>query len=172
MSAPELPPFPLDRGRSHPAYLRSLGIALARRPDFVTFARGLAARTPPGDRLARVAAAFHFVGQLVEAAPDPAGRPRQGLLALLDHVGADRGPAVILAGLLLALGERAHIECLREMAFVGVELGEVDLPRLPPYARLWMARGRRLLPLDARGGRPLGFLAGPLRQALEKRLTA
>jgi hypothetical protein len=169
--APREPPLDsMARGRSHPAYLQSLGIGLARRPDMVLFARRLVGRVPAGDRVARVGAVFHFVAQLVEAAPAPGAR--RGLLALLDHVGPDRGPAVILAGLLLALGERARIECLREMAFVDLEVAEPDVLRLPPFAQVRTAGGRRLLPLDARGGRPLGFLAGPLREALQKRLSA
>jgi hypothetical protein len=170
MASPEPLPDSTARGRSQPAYLQSLGIGLARRPDTVVFARRLVAQVPPGERLARVGALFHFVRQLVEAAP-PAGA-RQGLLALLDHVGPERGPAVILAGLLLALGERPRIECLREMAFVDVEVAEPDVQRLPPFAQVRLARGRRLLPLDARAGQPLGFLAGPLREALQKRLSA
>jgi len=85
-------------------------------------------------------------------------------------MGLERGPAVVLGALLMAAGERARVECTRELAFVQVELQAADLPRLPPFARLHLRRGRYFLPLDARRGRiPLGFLPQPVREALARR---
>lgn len=100
------------------------------------------------------------------------GRTRDGCDALLALVGSEDGPAVMLAGLLQALGEKAHLEHTREMVFVRVRLDSADLGRLPPHAALVLkpARGGYLLPLDPRRARiPLGFLPEPVRQALRRR---
>ena len=73
--------------------------------------------------------------------------------------GPERGPAVLLAAVLLALGERAQVESTREMSFVRVEVDEDDLAELPPHAELLLAGGRSYLPLDPRRERgPLGVL--------------
>jgi hypothetical protein len=105
-----------------------------------------------------------------------AGWPRNGADLLLAMAGMRDGPAVILAALLQALGERAQLEHTREMVFVRVELRPADLRRLPPHAVLLLSRarpGRYLLALDPRRARiPLGFLPRPVRQALDRRLTA
>jgi len=140
----------------------------------VVFARRLVRRIRREDRIGRVACVFTFVGHLVDA---PRSRGiRDGTDALLALAGFRDGPAVILAALLQALGERAQIEHAREMVFVRVELDSSDLLRLPPHAALVLRRARRgrfLLPLDPRRARiPLGFLPQPVRQALDRRLTA
>lgn len=105
-----------------------------------------------------------------------AGRARDGADLLLALAGARDGPAVILAALLQALGERVQLEHTREMVFVRVQLDLLDLRRVPPHAALVLGRtgrGRYLLPLDPRRSRrPLGFLPPPVRQALHRRLTA
>ena len=128
-------------------------------------------RVSPQDRIGRIAGLFTFVGLLVDV--PAAGRARDGADVLLALAGMEDGPAVILAALLLALGERAQLEYTREMVFVRVQLEPSDLRRLPPHAVLLLKRGRRggfLLPLDARRARiPLGFLPRPVRQILEAR---
>jgi hypothetical protein len=117
---------------------------------------------------------FTFVGLLVDV--PAAGRARDGTDVLLALAGTEDGPAVILAALLQALGERAQLEYTREMVFVRVQLELSDLRRLPPHAVLLVKRGRRgrfHLPLDARRARiPLGFLPRPVRDVLDRRLTA
>jgi hypothetical protein len=86
-----------------------------------------------------VAAVFSFVCRLVDG-----GEPLRDdrVARLLWVVGRDRGPAVILAGLLLALGERARVECTREIAFVKVALDARDLALAPERLEL----GRRVEP--------------------------
>jgi hypothetical protein len=152
------------------AALHDLSIALARHPDVVEFSRALVEAYPARDRLSRLAAVFTFVGHLVDVPPCASGELRDGVDALLMLAGEDEGPAVILAALLLALGERAAVDYAPGMAFVRVELGIDDLARLPPHAGLMLARGRYYLPLDARQARsPLGFLPRPAREALVSR---
>jgi hypothetical protein len=128
----------------------------------------------PHDRVGRIACLFTFVGHLVDV--PPARRARDGADLLLALAGLDDGPAVILAALLQALGERAQLEYMREMVFVCVQLESSDLRRLPPHAALVLQPGRRgrfLLPLDPRRARiPLGYLPRPVRQALDRRLIA
>jgi hypothetical protein len=133
----------------------------------VVFARALVTRRPCPHRVARVAAVFSFVSRLVDGA-EPVRDDRVARLLWL--VGRERGPAVILAGLLLALGERARVECTREIAFVSVGLDARDLALLPPHAKL-RSRGRGVdLPLDPRRSTsPLGFLPQPVRDALGRR---
>ncbi len=137
----------------------------------VAFSRALVRRVGGADRVGRLACALAFVGHLVDG-PRP-GRPRDGTDALLALAGAQDGPAVILAAILQALGERAQLEYTRETIFVRVELEPCDLARLPPHAALVLRRARRgrlLLPLDPRRARaPVGFLPQPVRQALEAR---
>ena len=133
----------------------------------MVFARALVTRRPCAHRLARVAAVFSFVCRLVDGA-EPLRDDRVARLLWL--MGRDRGPAVILAGLLLALGERARVECTREIACVRVALDARDLALLPPHARLHVNRRGVHLPLDARGaGSPLGFLPRPVREVLDRR---
>lgn len=133
----------------------------------VVFARALVTRRSCPHRVARVAAVFSFVSRLVDGG-EPVRDDR--VARLLWVVGRDRGPAVILAGLLLALGERARVECTREIAFVRLALEARDLALLPPHAKL-RASGRRVdLPLDPRrAGSPLGFLPRPVREVLDRR---
>jgi hypothetical protein len=133
----------------------------------VVFARGLVTRRPCPHRLARVAAVFSFVSRLVDGG-QPARDDRVARLLWL--VGRERGPAVILASLLLALGEKARVECTREIAFVSVSLEAKDLALLPPHAKLRPSRLGVDLPLDPRGARsPLGFLPAPVRDVLGRR---
>jgi hypothetical protein len=130
-------------------------------------------RVPTHDRLGRVASVFSFVCHLVDV--PQAGRSPDGSDFLLALAGVEHGPAVILASLLQALGERVQLEHTREMVFVRVQLDANDLDRLPPHARLLFGRRGRgyLLPLDPRRARsPLGFLPAPVREALDRRLTA
>jgi len=141
---------------------------------FVAFARRLVRRVEADDRIARITCVFTFVSHLVDV--PAAERARDGADLLLALAGVEEGPAVILAALLQALGERAQLEHTREMVFVRVELELSDLWRLPPHASLVLKRSRRdryLLPLDPRRARiPLGFLPQPVRQVLERRRTA
>jgi hypothetical protein len=148
-------------------------VALARNPDVIRFARQVVRRWP-AHRVARIAALLTFVGALIDSrGSHPPSAPldeTNGVDLMLAALGGHRGPAVVLAALLMALGERTRVECMREMAFVQVELDPADLPRLPPFARVHVRRGRCFLPLDARGGRiPLGFLPLPVRAALARR---
>ena len=86
---------------------------------------------------------------------------------LLSIAGEDEGPAVILAALLQALGEKAAVEWRPGLPFVRVELSPLDLWRLPPYAEVLTRRGRHFVPLDPRRARtPLGFLPLLARVAL------
>lgn len=140
----------------------------------IKFARQVVRRSPSQHRLARIAALLTFVGWLIDSrAPERASRPatdHNGVDLMLAALGAHRGPAVVLAAMLMALGERARVECTREMAFVQVELGAADLLALPPFARVHVRGGRYFLPLDARRGRiPLGFLPQPVRTVLARR---
>ncbi len=124
----------------------------------VDFARRLALGYRARDRMGRVAAVFTFVGHLV-GVPGPTDGCRDGVDVLLALAGEEEGPAVILAALLLALGERASVDYTPGMAYVRLEIHPVDLPRLPPFAHLVQARGRFYLPLDARSPRAtLGLL--------------
>jgi hypothetical protein len=124
----------------------------------VEFARRLVQDYRAKDRLGRVAAVFTFVGHLV-GVPAPEDGCRDGVDVLLALAGEDEGPAVILAALLLALGEKASVDYAPGMAFVRLALDAQDLPRLPPYADLVRDRGRLYLPLDARKPRAtLGLL--------------
>jgi hypothetical protein len=108
--------------------------------------------------MGRVAAVFTFVGHLVDV-PAPHDGCRDGVDVLMALAGEHEGPAVILAALLLALGEKATVDYAPGMAFVRLELDAADLARLPPFAHLVTWRGRLYLPLDARTPRAtLGIL--------------
>ncbi len=137
--------------------LNALSLTLARQPDIVEFSRTLVQQKR--DRLGRITAVFSFVSHLVDVPPAPPDEPRDGVDFLLALAGEQEGPAVILAALLRALGERVHLECTPQMVFVRVELGLADMARLPPYTNLMVARDRFFIPLDPRRSRsPLGFL--------------
>lgn len=124
----------------------------------VEFARRLVQGYRARDRMGRVAAIFTFVGHLM-GVPAPADGCRDGVDVLLALAGEEEGPAVILASLLLALGERASVDYAPGMAFVRLEIAAADLSRLPPFVHLVHARGRFFLPLDARSPRAtLGLL--------------
>lgn len=130
------------------------------------FARSLVQGYRARDRMGRIAAIFTFVGHLVDA-PSPAGECRDGVDVLLALAGEQEGPAVIVAALLQALGERASVDYVPGMAFARVELSSEDLPRLPPFADLLTAGGRYYIPLDARQARStMCVLPPPLRAAL------
>ena len=117
--------------------------------------------------MSRLAACFTFVNSLVNVPPPADGELRDGVDFLLALAGEQEGPAVILAALLQALGERVIVEYAPGMAFVRAELALEDLRRLPPYADLLIARGRFYLPLDVREARnPLGILPRLVRRAL------
>ena len=116
-------------------------------------------------------AAFTFVSHLVDAPPAPQG---DGVSWLLARLGPERGPAVLLAAVLLALGERAQVESTREISFVRVEVEGEDLPDLPPHAELLLAHGRTYLPLDPRRAPPPARASCPpdVRAILARRLSA
>lgn len=157
-------------GRRHRS-LVALSVSLARHPEISAFARQLAQGWARGGRIGRVVASFTFVSHLVDVPPAPSGE--DGVSWLLDTLGPARGPAVLLAAVLLALGERAQVESTREMSFVRVELDAEDLPQLPPHAELLHANGRTYLPLDPRQHRqPLGVLPAHVRAALSLRVSA
>jgi hypothetical protein len=146
----------------------ALAVALARHRDVVAFARALVRGPRSSDRLSRLAAVFSFVGHLVDVPPPAHGQARDGVDLLLGLTGEDEGPALILAALLLALGERASLAYAPGLAFVQVELEYGDLSRLPPHAGPIVTRGRCYLPLDPRRARrPLGLLPLAVRNALQ-----
>jgi hypothetical protein len=140
------------------ADLHKLSLSLARAPEVVAFARALSGRQRAPGRLARIAGLFWFVSHLVDVPPSP-GEPRDGVDLLLAFAGEEEGPALILASLLLALGERASLSGSSGRLHVRVEIGPDDLARLPPYAQPTLRAGRCYVPLDPRRARaPLGFL--------------
>jgi hypothetical protein len=97
---------------------------------------------------------------------------RLGVDALVQVAGAEAAPAVLLAALLKAAGERAHVDYARDLVFVRIEIGAADAARLPPHAALIVARrrGRLYLPLWVRHSRsPMGFLPQPAREGLARR---
>jgi hypothetical protein len=86
--------------------------------------------------------------------------------------GPQTAPAVLLAALLKAAGERAQVDYAREIVFVRVEIDPFDVARLPPHAAPMVARrrGRCYLPLWVCHARsPLGFLPRPTREGLARR---
>lgn len=139
----------------------------------MAFARALL-EGHPGDRLARIAALFTFVTHLVDVPPSEDGGPRDGVDGLLSMAGENEGPAVILAALLEAAGEKAEIEEAGGVIFVAVGLEAADVVRVPPHAGLLLGLDVTApggiayrLPLDPRQSRrPLGFLPRPVRDAL------
>ena len=134
-----------------------------------SFSRALVRTFSAGDRLSRIAAVFTFVSHLVDVPRSEDGEWRDGVDALLMLSGEEEGPAVILAAMLQALGERAVVEYAPGMAFVRVELDDPDLARLPPHAGPILSRGRCFLPLDPRRARsPIGFLPRPVREAMRR----
>lgn len=149
------------------AVLREIVFSLARNPDVVRFAAELLRRVPTHDRLGRLAALFTFVSHLVDVPPAREGACRDGVEHLLLLAGEDEGPAVILAALLLASGEKASLEWSPGLAFVRVEIGLDDVARLPPHAGLLRSAGRYYVPLDARRARgSFAFLPRLARAAL------
>ncbi len=117
--------------------------------------------------MARVATAFSFVNHLVSLPQSPVSECRDGLDVMVALAGEQEGPAMILAALLQALGERASVDYAPGMAFVRVEVLFEDLAKLPPWANLMVASGRYYIPLDARRARgPLAHLPQPVRQAM------
>jgi hypothetical protein len=157
-------------GRRHRSLL-AVAVSLARHPQITAFARELAEAWPRGGRIGRIVASFTFVSHLVDA---PGAAPAaDGATWLVDRLGAERGPAVLLAAVLLALGERAQVESTREISFVRVEIEPDDLGGLPPHAELLLANGRTYLPLDPRRhSRPLGVLPADVRAVLARRRSA
>ena len=97
---------------------------------------------------------------------------RDGVDALVHVAGPEAAPAVLLAALLKAAGERAQVDYARDLVFVRIEIGAADAARLPPHAALIVARrrGRLYLPLWVRHSRsPMGFLPQPAREGLARR---
>jgi hypothetical protein len=123
------------------------------------------------DRLGRIAALFTFVTQLMRD-EDAGSELHAGVDALVRVAGDDAGPAVLLAALLKAAGERAQVDYARDLVFVRIEIAPADAARLPPHSALIVARrrGRVYLPLWVRHARsPLGFLPQPAREGLARR---
>jgi hypothetical protein len=123
------------------------------------------------DRLGRIAALFTFVSQL-GAGGDETVELRDGVDVLFRVAGPEAAPAVLLAALLKAAGERAQLDYARDLVFVRVEVDPTDAARLPPHAALIVARRRACLylPLWVRHARsPLGFLPRPTREGLARR---
>lgn len=151
--------------------LLALAVSLARHPEISTFARNLADGWARGGRIGRISASFTFVSHLVDTPRGP--QAADGVSWLLERLGPERGPAVLLAAVLLALGERAQVESTREISFVRVEIEPGDLGDLPPHAELLLANGRTYLPLDPRRhSRPLGVLPADVRAVLARRRSA
>jgi hypothetical protein len=122
------------------------------------------------DRLARIAGLFTFVSQL--AAESASAELRDGVDVLVRVAGPEAAPALLLAALLKAAGERAQLDYARDLVFVKVEIDPGDAARLPPHAALIVARrrARLYLPLWVRHARsPLGFLPQPTREGLARR---
>jgi hypothetical protein len=120
-------------------------------------------------RLARIAAVFTFVSHVVDA---PDGAARDGTQVVLALAGRDHGPAVILAAMLLALGERALLLATGEASLVRVRIGSRELAALPPHATVVRSAGCYLV-LDPRSARrPLGFVPRPIRRAMVATVTA
>jgi hypothetical protein len=103
-------------------------------------------------------------------APDDAAR--DGTRMVLALAGRDHGPAVILAAMLLALGERALLLATGAASLVRVRIGSRELAALPPYATVVRSAGWYLV-LDPRSARrPLGFVPRPIRHAMVATATA
>jgi hypothetical protein len=148
------------------ADLHNLSLSLAREPDVIAFVRALAGRWGRPRGVARLAGVFTFVGHLVDVPGPLPGKPRDGVDVLLALSGERGGPALILAALLLALGERAFLARGPDGLYVRVEIEPGDLARLPPFAQPVVSGGRFYLPLDPRRARsPLGFLPRGAREA-------
>ena len=97
---------------------------------------------------------------------------RDGADVLVRLAGAEAAPAVLLAALLKAAGERAQLDYARDLVFVRVEISLADAARLPPHAAVLggRRRGRVYLPLWVRHARsPLGFLPRETREGLARR---
>ena len=123
------------------------------------------------DRLSRVAALFTFVSQLA-AGEREAAELRDGVDVLVRVAGPEVAPALLLAALLKAAGERASLDYARDLVFVKVEVDARDAARLPPHAALIVSRrrARLYLPLWMPHARsPLGFLPLGTREGLAKR---
>ena len=123
------------------------------------------------DRLGRIAALFTFVSQL-GVGEDETVELRDGVDVLFRVAGPEAAPAVLLAALLKAAGERAQLDYARDLVFVKVEVDATDAARLPPHAALIVARrrARLYLPLWVPHARsPLGFLPRPTREGLARR---
>jgi hypothetical protein len=151
-----------------------LSLRLARHRPFQDFAREMVlgyGRDPRASpHLARVTAAYAFVGRLSEGT---LSRPGHALLLRLAEVaGPDGSAAVLLAALLLALGERAEVDYTRELVFVRVAVGPEDLSHVPPHAVVLRGSGGHFLALVAGGRAPLGYLPCPIREGLARRRRA
>ena len=77
------------------------------------------------DRLARIVALFTFVSQLA-AGGSAAAELRDGVDVLVRVAGPEAAPALLLAALLKAAGERAQLDYARDLVFVRVEVDPTD----------------------------------------------
>jgi hypothetical protein len=153
-----------------PGWVHDLSITLARVPEIVRLSRALTEHQCRSDRLARIAALFAFVGHLVDDPMAGVNRYHDGIDELMRVVGRQRGPAVALAALLRASGERVVFDEVAGICFVQVQVDAADLDKLPPHAALVEKRGRLYLPLDPRRARsPLGFVPLWVRQRISWR---
>jgi hypothetical protein len=134
-------------------------------PQMVRLSRLVAGVQGRSDRLARVASLFTFVNYLVEDPMAGVEPYHDGVDELMRVVGRQRGPAVALAALLRASGERVELRDVAGTCYVQVQVDAADLDKLPPHAALIEKRGRLYLPLDPRRPRsPLGFVPLWVRQ--------
>jgi hypothetical protein len=150
--------------------LHRICLSLARHPRVVGCTARVVGALDARDRLARIAALFTFVSHVV--AGGDRGDLRDGVDMLVRVAGPEAAPAVLLAALLKAAGERAQVDYARDVVFVRVEIEPADASRLPPHAALIVAgrRGRVYLPLWVRHAKsPLGFLPLPTREGLARR---
>ena len=142
---------------------------MARHPEVVRLSRALTDGQGPSDRLARIASLFTFVSHLVDDPCAVSAYP-DGVDALMRLVGPRRGPAVALAAMLRATGERVHLDEVAGYCYVQVQVEAADIDKLPPHAALLEKRGRLYLPLDPRRARaPLGFVPLWVRQKVSWR---
>jgi hypothetical protein len=172
-AAPHPPAPPVDltgpsrRHARRRGLLHALCLALARHRPLIECALSLARPHEGRGRVPRLAAVFAFVGQLADDSSPDRGGGLDWLRRLTDEEDA---PSVLLAALLLALGERAQLDFTRELPFVRVELQPADVARLPPHALVLQAGPRIFLALACRHRRsPLGFIPRDARLGLARR---
>ena len=106
------------------------------------------------------------------AGESAAAELRDGVDALVQVAGPEAAPAVLLAALLKAAGERAQLDYARDLVFVKVEIDPADAARLPRTPPSIVAR-RRGAAVPAAVGAPLaqpdGVPARSTREGLARR---